>query len=30
MYIELKSGHYNTGPAWIGRVAFSKTGRTIY
>jgi len=29
MYIECKSGNL-TGPARIGRVAFSKTGRTIY
>ena len=30
MYIELKSGHHDDGPARIGRVSFSKTGRTIY
>ncbi len=33
MYIELKScpdGHNDNGPAKIGRVTFSKTGRTIY
>ncbi len=30
MYVELKSGHHNDGPAWIGRVRFSKTGRTLY
>src|ERR1039457_1017348 len=29
MYIEEKSGGL-TGPARIGRVTFSKTGRTIY
>ena len=29
MYIELKSGHGDCGPAQIGRVAFTKTGRTI-
>lgn len=29
MYIESKSGGL-TGPARIGRVAFSKTGRTLY
>ena len=29
-YIELKSGFGNNGPAWIGEVAFSKSGRTIY
>jgi hypothetical protein len=30
MYIELKSGHNDDGPARIVRVRFSKTGRTIY
>ncbi len=30
MYIELKSDHNDAGPARIGRVSFSKTGRTIY
>jgi hypothetical protein len=33
VYIELKShtgGHDDRGPAWIGRVTFSKTGRTMY
>jgi hypothetical protein len=29
MYVELKSGG-DSGPAWIGRVRFSKTGRTAY
>jgi len=29
-YIELKSGYNDDGPAWIGRVVFSKTGKTIY
>ena len=29
-YIELKSGFNDDGPAWIGRVAVSKSGRTIY
>lgn len=29
MYIECKSGSL-TGPARIGRVSFSKTGKTIY
>jgi hypothetical protein len=28
MYVELKSGNDN-GPAWIGRVRASKTGRTV-
>lgn len=30
MYIELKSGYSDDGPAWIGRVKVSKTGKTIY
>lgn len=30
MYIELKSGFGDCGPARIGRVTFSKSGRTIY
>ena len=33
MFIELKThggGHDDNGPAWISRVTFSKTGRTIY
>jgi hypothetical protein len=30
MYIELKSGCDDNGPARIGRVSFSGTGRTIY
>ena len=29
-YIELKSGHSDNGPAWIGYVSMSKTGRTVY
>lgn len=29
-YIELKSGFENDGPAWIARVAISKSGRTLY
>lgn len=29
-YIELKSGHSDDGPAWIGYVTPSKTGRTAY
>jgi hypothetical protein len=28
MYVELKSGD-DHGPAWIGRVRYSKTGRTV-
>lgn len=30
MYVELKSGYSDNGPAWIGRVRFSKTGQTVY
>ena len=30
MYVELKTGYNDNGPAWIGRVTFSKTGQTIY
>ena len=30
MYIELKSGYADNGPARIGRVSFSKTGTTLY
>ena len=29
MYVELKSGD-DRGPAWIGRVRASKTGRTLF
>ena len=29
-YIELKTGYNDNGPAWIGLVEFSKTGKTIY
>ena len=29
-YIELKSGYSDNGPAWIGFVSFSKSGKTIY
>lgn len=29
-YIELKSGHGDSGPAWIGLASFSKSGKTIY
>ncbi|MCL2848320.1 MAG: mannose-1-phosphate guanylyltransferase [Firmicutes bacterium] len=29
-YIELKTGYADNGPAWIGKVKLSKTGRTIY
>ena len=30
MYVELKSGYSDNGPAWIGKAFFSKTGQTIY
>lgn len=30
MYVEMKTGFNDDGPAWIGRVRFSKTGRTVY
>lgn len=30
MYLELKSGQGDRGPARIGRVTFSKTGQTLY
>lgn len=29
-YVELKSGHSDKGPAWIGYVEQSKSGRTLY
>lgn len=29
-YIELKSGFNDDGPAWIGRVSASKSGKSIY
>jgi hypothetical protein len=29
-YVELKSGHKDNGPAWIARVAMSRSGATIY
>ena len=29
-YIELKTGYSNNGPAWIGKVEFSKSGKTMY
>ncbi len=30
MYIELNEGYAYDGPAWIGKVTFSKSGRTLY
>ncbi|MBR1700451.1 MAG: mannose-1-phosphate guanylyltransferase [Lachnospiraceae bacterium] len=29
-YIELKTGYCDNGPAWIGNVKESKSGKTIY
>lgn len=29
-YIELKSGYGDNGPAWIGYLEFSKSGKTTY
>lgn len=29
-YLELKTGYSHNGPAWIGLVSFSKSGKTIY
>ncbi|MBL4617489.1 MAG: hypothetical protein JKY46_07305 [Robiginitomaculum sp.] len=30
VYVELKSGHSDNGPAWIGIAVFSKSRRTVY
>jgi len=30
VYVELKTGYNDNGPAWIGRAKFSKSGRTVY
>lgn len=30
LYIELKSGQGDRGPAWIGLARLSKSGRTVY
>lgn len=29
-YIELKTGFSHNGPAWIGLISFSKSGKTLY
>jgi hypothetical protein len=29
-YIELKTGYADDGPAWVGRVVLSRSGRTVY
>lgn len=30
IYVELKSGHNDNGPAWIGMGLYNRTGQTIY
>lgn len=30
IYVELKTGYNDNGPAWIGKGFFSKTGQTVY
>jgi hypothetical protein len=30
VYVELKTGYNDDGPAWIGTASFSKTGKSIY
>lgn len=30
IYVELKSGYSDNGPAWIGKGSWSKSGRTVY
>jgi len=30
MYVELKTGFADNGPAWIGWVRFSRSGRSVY
>jgi hypothetical protein len=30
MYVELKTGYNDDGPAWIGLALFSKTGKSVY
>ncbi len=30
IYVELKTGYNDNGPAWIGKGFFSKTSQTIY
>lgn len=29
-YVELKSGHGDSGPAWIGYAQLSRSGQTVY
>jgi hypothetical protein len=30
IYVELKSGYSDNGPAWIGKGEYSKTGKMLY
>ena len=30
LYVELKTGYGDSGPAWIGTGFYSKSGRTVY
>lgn len=30
MYVELKSGHGDCGPAWVSRVRLSKSKRSVF
>jgi len=30
IYVELKSGYSDNGPAWIGKAQYSKTGKVLY
>lgn len=30
MYVELKSGYSDNGPAWIEKVRYSKSGRSVF
>lgn len=30
MYVELKTGYSDDGPAWVGKAFFSKTKRSVY
>ncbi len=30
VYVELKTGYNDNGPAWIGKAQYSKSGQTLY
>ena len=30
IYVELKTGYNDNGPAWIGKGVFNRTGQTVY